>query len=119
MWARLASHAPRFAAETFAAWFRGHVPRDESAPAVLLWPDTFTNYFEPAVGIAAVEVLEAAGFRVMLPGRPVCCGRPLHDYGMLDLAQNTNQRVRKIATDLVRGRVAAADLRSTSLPRTS
>ena len=79
--------APRFAAETFTAWFRGHVPRDESAPPVLLWPDTFTNYFEPAVGIAATEVLEAAGFRVMLPDRPVCCGRPLYDYGMLDLAR--------------------------------
>ena len=28
-------------------------------------------------------MLEAAGFRVLLPDRPVCCGRPLYDYGML------------------------------------
>jgi hypothetical protein len=42
-------------------------------------PDTFTNYFEPAVGIAATEVLEATGFRVVLPDRHVCCGRPI-DY---------------------------------------
>jgi Fe-S oxidoreductase len=54
---------------------------------VLLWPDTFTNYFEPEVGIAAVEVLESAGFRVTLPDGHVCCGRPLYDYGMLDLAR--------------------------------
>jgi FAD/FMN-containing dehydrogenase/Fe-S oxidoreductase len=79
--------APRFAGESFAAWFAAHAPRDPSAPPVLLWPDTFTNYFEPEVGIAAVQVLESAGFRVTLPDRWVCCGRPLYDYGLLDLAR--------------------------------
>ena len=59
--------APRFAGQSFTAWFAGHTPRDPEAPPVLLWPDTFTNYFEPEVGIAAVDVLEAAGFRVTLP----------------------------------------------------
>jgi Fe-S oxidoreductase len=54
---------------------------------VLLWPDTFTNYFRPQTGQAAVEVLEAAGYRVELPPRPLCCGRPLYDYGMLSLAK--------------------------------
>ena len=49
--------------------------------------DTFVNYFEPQVGIAAVEVLEAAGFRVTLPDRWVCCGRPLYDYGLLGIAR--------------------------------
>ena len=79
--------APRFAGQSFTAWFAGHTPRDPEAPPVLLWPDTFTNYFEPEVGIAAVDVLEAAGFRVTLPDGHVCCGRPLYDYGMLDLAR--------------------------------
>jgi FAD/FMN-containing dehydrogenase/Fe-S oxidoreductase len=78
---------PRFAARTFTAWFEGHTPRYPAAPPVLLWPDTFTNYFEPDVGVAAVQVLESAGFRVTLPRRRVCCGRPLYDYGMLDLAR--------------------------------
>ncbi|HVT66621.1 MAG TPA: heterodisulfide reductase-related iron-sulfur binding cluster [Trebonia sp.] len=81
--------APRFAAQTFTAWFGGHVARDESAPPVLLWPDTFTNYFEPDVGRAAVEILESAGFRVTLPAGSVCCGRPLYDYGMLGLARRS------------------------------
>jgi Fe-S oxidoreductase len=80
--------APRFAPQTFTDWFSRHPPRDPDAPPVMLWPDTFTNYFEPDVGVAAVEVLEAAGFRVTLPGRPVCCGRPLYDYGMLGLARH-------------------------------
>jgi Fe-S oxidoreductase len=53
----------------------------------MLWPDTFNNYFHPETAIAAVEVLEAAGYRVILPQRHVCCGRPLYDFGMLDRAK--------------------------------
>jgi FAD/FMN-containing dehydrogenase/Fe-S oxidoreductase len=88
--------APTFAARTFTEWFRGHTPRNPDAPPVLLWPDTFTNYFEPEVGIAAVEVLEAAGFHVLLPDGHVCCGRPLYDYGMLDLARQYLTRTLKV-----------------------
>ncbi len=58
-----------------------------SAPAVLLWPDTFNNYFQPATARAAVELLEAAGFRVTIPQANLCCGRPLYDFGMLDRAE--------------------------------
>ncbi len=57
------------------------------APAVLLWPDTFNNYFQPSTARAAVEVLEAAGFRVTIPQANLCCGRPLYDFGMLDRAE--------------------------------
>ena len=59
----------------------------EKKPPVLLWPDTFNNYFHPETAIAAVEVLEAAGFQVMVPTAHLCCGRPLYDHGMLDRAQ--------------------------------
>ena len=58
-----------------------------SAPEVLLWPDTFNNYFHPATARAAVEVLEAAGYHVILPQANLCCGRPLYDFGMLDRAE--------------------------------
>jgi FAD/FMN-containing dehydrogenase/Fe-S oxidoreductase len=57
------------------------------APRVLLWPDTFNNYFLPATARAAVEVLEAAGFDVVVPRANLCCGRPLYDFGMLDRAE--------------------------------
>ena len=80
--------APRFAETTFRSWFASHVERHPEGETVVLWPDTFTNYFEPEVGIAAVEVLESAGCRVVLPDRWLCCGRPLYDYGMLDLARH-------------------------------
>ncbi|MGP0018425.1 MAG: FAD-binding and (Fe-S)-binding domain-containing protein [Candidatus Sulfotelmatobacter sp.] len=58
------------------------------APEVLLWPDTFNNYFQPATARAAVEVLEAAGYQVRIPQANLCCGRPLYDFGMLDRAQS-------------------------------
>ena len=98
---------PPFAPETFKAWFHRTRPRrsvsgdrfsdtDRSsksptplgaAPPVLLWPDTFNNYFHPATAKAAVEVLEAAGFRIIVPKVNLCCGRPLYDHGMLDRAK--------------------------------
>ncbi len=54
---------------------------------VLLWPDTFNNYLQSGVLDAAVDVLEDAGYRVEIPPRPLCCGRPLYDFGMLGTAQ--------------------------------
>jgi Fe-S oxidoreductase len=75
---------PVFAHETFRTWFSRRRSANASAPAVLLFPDTFNNFFEPAVAIAATEVLERAGLRVVLPARDLCCGRPLYEAGMLD-----------------------------------
>ncbi len=78
---------PSFAPETFVAWFRRRSPRNVGRPRVLLWPDTFNNHFHPQTVKAAVEVIEAAGFQVVIPPRPLCCGRPLYDFGMLDKAK--------------------------------
>ncbi|HEX5854032.1 MAG TPA: FAD-linked oxidase C-terminal domain-containing protein, partial [Thermoanaerobaculia bacterium] len=84
---------PRFAAQTFRAWFESRVTSPESRPPVLLFPDTFNNFFQPDTARAAVEVLESAGFRVTIPRSVLCCGRPLYDYGMLDLARRFLKRV--------------------------
>jgi FAD/FMN-containing dehydrogenase/Fe-S oxidoreductase len=78
---------PKFARRTFLEWFRERAPRNVDSPQVLLWPDTFNNYFHPETARAAVEVLEAAGFRVVVPEATLCCGRPLYDYGLLDMAK--------------------------------
>jgi Fe-S oxidoreductase len=85
---------PPVAAETFTRWFRRRTrPSGEGRPPVLLFPDTFTDHFHPAAGRAAVRVLEAAGFAVRVPDRPLCCGRPLYDFGMLDLAKRQLRRI--------------------------
>ena len=86
---------PAFARETFVSWFSRHQKRRTTVPQgkrVLLWPDTFTNHFQPEIARAAVQVLEHAGCAVELPGTWVCCGRPLYDYGMLRTAKRWLRR---------------------------
>jgi FAD/FMN-containing dehydrogenase/Fe-S oxidoreductase len=78
---------PAFAPQPFRRWFERRGGSQVEGPPVLLWPDTFNNYFTPDPPKAAVEVLEAAGFQVWLPERSLCCGRPLYDFGMLDRAK--------------------------------
>lgn len=60
---------------------------NRNAPSVILFADTFNNYFHTEVAKSAVEVLEDAGFQVLVPVQDMCCGRPLYDYGMLDRAK--------------------------------
>ncbi|HVX95663.1 MAG TPA: FAD-linked oxidase C-terminal domain-containing protein [Polyangia bacterium] len=78
---------PVFAARTFKAEWRRRPPRNAGAPEVMLWPDTFNDHFFPETAMAAAEVLEAAGFHVIVPEQDVCCGRPLYDFGMLATAK--------------------------------
>lgn len=78
---------PLFTKQTFRDWFQKRQSNQSNKPRVILWPDTFSNHFLPEPAKAAVEVLEAAGYQVELPPRPLCCGRPLYDIGMLDLAK--------------------------------
>ena len=69
---------------------------------MVLFPDTFNNYFHTDVGVACVEAIEAAGWRVIMPEKHVCCGRPLYDYGFLDSAQRYLHRVLDELRDHVR-----------------
>jgi Fe-S oxidoreductase len=79
---------PAFARRTFRQWFADHQPPAAGQrPKVLLWADTFSNHFCPDVAKAAVRALEHAGYDVALPPVGLCCGRPLYDYGLLDLAR--------------------------------
>ena len=78
---------PRFAHETFKSWFKGRGDVNPNAAPVVLFPDTFNNYLHPEPMKAATRVLEAAGYRVVVPQAALCCGRPLYDYGMLDTAK--------------------------------
>ena len=78
---------PKFAPESFKQWFFGREVVNPEGPAVLLYIDTFNNYLHPETGKAAVEVMEHAGWRVKVPREDVCCGRPLYDYGFLNVAR--------------------------------
>jgi FAD/FMN-containing dehydrogenase/Fe-S oxidoreductase len=100
---------PRLAHAHFREWARkNRVPALEevtahgSAPVtgepreVILWADTFNNYFHPETARAALEVLQGAGFMVRVSRRHLCCGRPLYDFGMLGRAKAYLQRIVQI-----------------------
>jgi FAD/FMN-containing dehydrogenase/Fe-S oxidoreductase len=78
---------PPFAHQTFKDWFADRGAVNPTGDPVVLFPDTFNNFLHPETMKATVEVLEAAGFQVLVPQEQLCCGRPLYDYGMLDTAK--------------------------------
>jgi FAD/FMN-containing dehydrogenase/Fe-S oxidoreductase len=94
---------PPFARRTFRSWFARRQGRVAGSKTVVLWPDTWNNHFLPETAQAAVAVLEAACYQVVLPGRELCCGRPLYDYGMLGEAR----KLLRQAVDALRPRVRA------------
>ena len=80
---------PMLASRTFRQWFRasgGSPASDAKLGTVLLFPDTFTNYNHPELGIAAVKVLRSLGYQVVLP-QVGCCGRPMLSKGFMDKAK--------------------------------
>jgi len=100
---------PRFAPSSFRQWARKHgVPNcgEETGHAanssrhigreVVLWLDTFNNYFHPETSRAALEVLRRAGFTVRIPRSHLCCGRPLYDFGMIDRAKSYLRQIMQV-----------------------
>jgi len=93
---------PQLAHSTFRSWAkkRGTPGLGKSTGSassgksdVILWADTFNNYFHPETSKAALEVLQAAGFNVIVPQIHLCCGRPLYDFGLLDQAKDYLERI--------------------------
>lgn len=77
---------PAFAVQTFRGWFESRPRPAPQAEKVVLLVDTFTNYNHPSIGRAAVQVLEAAGYQVLLADHG-CCGRPMLSKGLLNEAR--------------------------------
>ncbi|HEY7466236.1 MAG TPA: FAD-linked oxidase C-terminal domain-containing protein, partial [Dehalococcoidia bacterium] len=96
---------PAFAPQTFPSWFRqsrepaqpasvSPSPRKQRGPGgevsrgeAVFFHDTFTDYYHPEVGRAAVRILEALGYTVVLAERTGCCGRPAISKGLLPTAR--------------------------------
>src|SRR5690242_8454561 len=103
-------HIPPFAPKTFKQWFFERGVRNSGKPPVILWADTFNNHFTPAVAKAAVEVLEQAGFQVLVPRESLCCGRPLYDYGMLDTAKSLLRQILNTLREPIRAGIPVVGL---------
>ena len=80
---------PKFTPHTLRRQFK---PSSAGEP-VILFDDTFTGHFRPRTGLAAQRVLERAGAAVELPAQRVCCGRPYYDFGMLERAKQSLEKV--------------------------
>jgi Fe-S oxidoreductase len=78
---------PAFAERSFRSNYAKRAGSKGSAGTVLLWPDTWNNYFHPQALSSAAKALAAAGNEVAVPRRHLCCGRPLYDFGFLDEAK--------------------------------
>ncbi len=78
---------PPWKSVTFDKWLARNPRKPSGGRAVTLFNDTFTNHYEPEIGIAALEILERAGSRVDVV-RPGCCGRPLISQGLLAEARS-------------------------------
>jgi len=85
---------PAFAAKNFRDQFYGNLTTPgPAAQPVLLWPDTWNNYFHPQALTSAAKLLAASGHSVHVPQRHICCGRPLYDFGFLDQARSYLLRI--------------------------
>jgi FAD/FMN-containing dehydrogenase/Fe-S oxidoreductase len=83
---------PEFHRETFRKRVTDRPPAVGEAEAnrrALLIADPYTNYSHPAVGVAAMDVLEAAGVHVRVPGDVGDSGRPAFSKAMLGRARST------------------------------
>lgn len=80
--------------------FSAPANEDGGERAVVLFVDTFTRHFEPRIAQAAVAVLNAAGYQVIVAhatdddsARPLCCGRTYLSQGMVDRARDEARRL--------------------------
>ncbi|HZZ38250.1 MAG TPA: FAD-binding and (Fe-S)-binding domain-containing protein [Acidobacteriaceae bacterium] len=91
---------PRFVPRSFQSeWQRREGRRGASGAGsqmVLLWPDTWNNYYHPQSLQAAARVLQGAGFSIEVPRQHVCCGRPLYDFGFLGQARGYLEKVLRL-----------------------
>lgn len=90
---------PLLAGETFQQWYRRRPVGSPAAKGpVILWDDCHISYHDPEIGVAAVHVLEAAGFEVKLIRNRRCCGRPMISKGLLKQARtNALHNVKRLS----------------------
>ncbi len=82
---------PLLTTQRFSDWWHKHVS-PPSVKTVVLFNDTYTEFLEPQIGIAAVKVLESMGYQVIVPLWQ-CCGRPLISKGLLKPARAQSEKL--------------------------
>lgn len=99
---RTDTQLPPLALNSFARWTKENVQYQQDRfywfgsrkdPPVILWSDSFNTYYAPQVLIAGLQSLLKCGFRVGIPQRRFCCGRPFYEHGYLDQAKRQLQEI--------------------------
>ncbi|MBM7790204.1 FAD-binding and (Fe-S)-binding domain-containing protein [Tenggerimyces flavus] len=110
---------PRFAPQPFTTWWRArNRPSGQtyaSRGPVVLWPDTFSNYFHTSIARSAVAVLEDAGFEVLVPPMPVCCGLTWISTGQLKTARKVLLRTIRALRNVIRAGIPMVGLEPSCL----
>lgn len=102
---------PPFARETFRSWYASNKNGGANGkPKVILWTDTFNNFFLPKILESAARVLSVAGYDVVIPTQTLCCGRPLYDFGMLSTARKLLKKILQAMQDDIRAGVPVVGL---------
>ncbi|MBR8740620.1 FAD-binding oxidoreductase [Nocardiopsis sp. MG754419] len=70
-------------------------------PRLVLWPDSFSDHLDTGPGLAAVEVLEALGYEVLMPREFVCCGLTWHSTGQLTMVRRVLRRTVEVMAPYV------------------
>lgn len=95
-----------FQSRTFVHRYRAHRKQTPVPPVprgkVVYFHDTFATYNYPEVGIAAVKLLEAAGFEVVIEERRACCGRPMLSKGLIEAARKNARKNVSVLADYAR-----------------
>ncbi len=81
---------PKFTRQRFTSWFQDHPKPTHSNRKVVYFHGCSTEYYEPHIGRAAVQVLEANGFEVIVPPQN-CCGLPLLSNGEFEAARKYHE----------------------------
>lgn len=104
-WLGISTHRslPLLAPQRFSQWFTNYNQSSSYQKSVVLFNDTFTEFNHPEIGQAAVRLLNALGYQVIVP-KWSCCGRPALSKGLLPTARKqANQLIQTLEPYVQKG----------------
>jgi glycerol-3-phosphate dehydrogenase subunit C len=90
LWIHHSAPLPSFSNQLFTTWFCNHPKPSYTTRKVVYFHGCSTQFYEPRVGRAAIQVLEANGFEVIVPSQN-CCGLPLLSNGEFGAARKCHK----------------------------
>lgn len=99
---KMSPFVARHFVQRFHSWRKANPVQPVTRGKVVYFHDTFATYNFPEIGLAAVKLIEAAGFEVILEERRSCCGRPQLSKGLIESARRNARRNVGLLADYAR-----------------